>query len=102
MSDRDTILAVLQSEISLAGLLLVFVGFLLSKAADLESEYGKWPKRLAAATAGAALINLALSYTCIRALQGSVFFAAHVLCGLEISLAITAAVGAAGFFASVK
>jgi hypothetical protein len=101
-NENDTILAVLQSSIGLAGLLLVFVGFLLSRSAELGAKFGKTYQLLATATFAAVITNLVLSFTCILALRGNAFFAAHALQGLEASLVITAAVAMVGFLASMK
>jgi hypothetical protein len=40
MPDREMILAILQSDIALAGLTLVFSGFLITKADSFGSRYG--------------------------------------------------------------
>ena len=40
MQERDTILAVLSSAIALAGLLLIFSGFLFSKVSSFETRRG--------------------------------------------------------------
>lgn len=51
MGDKEVVLAVLQSDIALAGLVLVFSGFVLSKADRFDTRYGDKYKWLAAAWA---------------------------------------------------
>jgi hypothetical protein len=97
---RDIILAVLQSAIGLAGLLLVFMGFLLGKAATLPGKYTTSFKVLSAVSLVAILLNLGLSYASVLALQGNRYWCGHLLFGLKASLCLTAVVGAIGLWAS--
>jgi hypothetical protein len=98
--DKDTILAVLQSEIALAGLLLVFAGFLITKSAGLAAAYKGWLTFLTVVTLLAFLANLGLCFLCVNLLKGSRWGEAYLLSDLEISLGITAFIGVVGLLAS--
>ncbi|MFZ3200131.1 MAG: hypothetical protein WA175_03165 [Candidatus Acidiferrales bacterium] len=101
MPDNNTILAVLQSEIGLAGLLLVFAGFLLTKSASVPSEYKTRFTILCGVTLLSFLGDLGLSFLCVRIIKGNPWGEGHVLCDLEISLVLTALVGICGLVASL-
>lgn len=90
MANQDTILAVLQAGIALAGLLLVFSGFLVSKADTYETRRGKKYKFLALATLLPVLGALALSWLGVDAAEGSRWARYYLLTGLKIELALTA------------
>jgi hypothetical protein len=91
LADRDTILAVLQTGIGLAGLLLIFSGFLVSKAASYETRRGDKYKLFAKSTLIPVLGALALSWISVDALQGDVWSQYHLITILKIQLGITAA-----------
>lgn len=101
MPDNNTILAVLQSEIGLAGLLLVFAGFLLTKTASVASQYKTRFKILCVVTLVSFLGDLGLAFLCVRILKGNPWGAGSLLCDLEISLALTALIGICGLIASI-
>jgi len=90
LQDRDIILAVLQSGIALAGLLLIFAGALLTKAATFETRRGDKYKTLAAITLVPVLAAIGLSWVSIYALRGNTWAQYHLLTGLEITLGLTA------------
>lgn len=90
MADRDTILAVFQAGIALAGLLLIFSGFLVSKAAGYETNRGKKYKNLALVTLIPVLGALLLSWLSVDAAEGNRWLQYHLLTGLKIELAVTA------------
>jgi uncharacterized membrane protein len=90
MAERDTILAVLQSDISFAGLVLVFVGFLLSKADSYETKSGDKYRYLAVAGFIPVLSALASAWFCAEAIEGNGWWASHALLSLEIVLVLTA------------
>lgn len=101
MPDKDVTLAVLQSAIGLAGLLLVFAGFLLSKTSSLPDKYAKAFKWLTVSTLLPFVSNLFLAYMSILTLQGSKWAGDYLLAGLEISLGLTALVGIVGLISSL-
>lgn len=101
MPDNNTILAALQSEISLAGLLLVFAGFLITKSASVPSEYKTRFKVLCVVALLSVLGDLGLSFLCVRVLEGNQWGGRHLLCDLKISLVLTALVGICGIIASL-
>ena len=91
MPDRDVILAVLQSGIALAGLLLIFAGFLLSKAGTTyNTRKGDIYKYLAWSTGLPVLVALAESWISIKAIEGSQWAGFFLLTGLRITIAFTA------------
>ena len=91
MPDQDTILAVLQSGIALAGLLLVFSGFMMAKAESLSSMRGDQYRYLSLGTLIPILFALVLSWLSLDALQGWKWAGYHLLTFLKIQLALTAA-----------
>jgi hypothetical protein len=91
MSERDTILAVLQSDIAIAGLVLIFSGFLFSRAAEYDTRYGDKFRWLASAGMVPVLAALAGAWLCIGAIEGGNWAGTHALWGLKIVLALTGA-----------
>lgn len=100
MPDHDTILAVLQSGIGLAGLLLIFSGFLVTKAATFETRRGDKFRYLAIGTLAPVLATLVLSWMGVMALEGSSWAGHHLLTMLKISLALTAIFAIVGILAT--
>jgi len=96
MVDKDVILAVLQSGIALAGLLLIFSTFLFAKANSYSSARGDKYKLLAKATLLPVLISLALSWVCVDALQGAAWAKDNLLLFVRITLAATAVFAVVG------
>jgi len=88
--DKDVEIGVLGAAIGLAGLLLVFVGYLLSAAAQIQEQT---PRRRLKAAACTALIPflccLGCAWMSIEAIQGDVFSAEHLLLSAKIVLVIT-------------
>lgn len=88
--DKDVILGILGAAIGLAGLLLVFVGFLLSAAAQIKEQT---PRRRLKMVACIALIPflccLACAWQSIAAIEGDPFSAGHLLFSAKIVLVIT-------------
>jgi hypothetical protein len=102
MPDKDVILAVLQSAIGLAGLLLVFAGFVLTKADSLSGKWATPARRAAFLTLLPFFGNLFLAYMSVRALRNPLGWACcHLLFVLDISLLITALVGIVGLVVSL-
>jgi hypothetical protein len=95
MADRETILAVLSSAIGLAGLLLIFSGFLFSKAASFGTVRGDKFKALAKFTLFPVLAALALAWTSVMALDGNAWASSYLTTFLKVTLVVTA------FFATV-
>ena len=90
MIERDTILAVLQSDIAFAGLVLVFVGFLLSKADTYETKSGDKYRYLAVAGFLPVLAGLASAWFCAEAIEGNQWWAIHTVLSIKSVLALTA------------
>ena len=101
MPDKDVILAVLQSAIGLAGLLLIFAGFLITKVASLPEKYARAAKITAFATLVPFIGNLLLAYMSVRALRGPGWAGYHLMFGLVMSLLLTALVGIVGLIVSL-
>jgi hypothetical protein len=99
VTEQDTILAVLQSSIGLAGLLLIFAGFLVTKAESYESRRGDKYKYLAISTLIPTLCAITLSWISIDALQGDKWAQYHMLTLLKIQLGITGGFAIIGLFA---
>ena len=92
MIERDVILAALGSDIAIAGLVLVFAGFLVTKAESFEgSKYGDKYNWLAVAGLIPIVVSLAAAWMCVDAVQGHVWEAEHTLVMLKIVLALTGA-----------
>jgi uncharacterized membrane protein len=92
MTDKDVILAVLGSDIAIAGLVLVFAGFLVTKADSFQgSRSGDKYNWLAVAGLIPILVSLVSAWMCIDAIQGGEWEAAHTLMTLKIVLALTGA-----------
>jgi hypothetical protein len=91
LPDQDTILAVLSSGIALAGLLLVFSGFMMAKAESLSSLRGDKYRYLSLGTLVPILFAIFLSWLSIDAIQGNKWAGYHLLIFLKIQLALTGA-----------
>jgi hypothetical protein len=89
MPDKDVILAVLGSDIALAGLVLVFSGFLITKAETYQTRYGDKFKMFAATAIIPVVAALIAAWVCIDAIQGSAWAGPYVLFGLKIVLALS-------------
>jgi cytochrome bd-type quinol oxidase subunit 2 len=97
--DTDTILAVLQGGIGLAGLLLVFSGFLVSKAEGSQTRRGDKYKWLAFASLLPILAALALSWMSADALTVNGWERYYLLTALKIQLGLTALFSIIGLIA---
>ena len=90
MIEKDVILAVLGSDIGIAGLVLVFAGFLVTKADSYEgSRSGDKFNWLAVVGLLPILAALASAWMCVDALQGGQWEADHILVMLKMVLALT-------------
>jgi len=90
MGEKDVILAVLGNHIAIAGLILIFAGFLLSKAESYEgSRRGDKYNWLAVAGLIPIIAALLSAEICIEALKGWKWGADHALGTLQIVLALT-------------
>ena len=90
MADRDVLLAVLGSDISIAGLVLVFAGFLITKAESFQGRRsGDIYNWLAVAGLIPIVVSLVAAWMCINGIQGAKWEADHALLMLKIVLALT-------------
>jgi hypothetical protein len=91
MADKDVALGFLQASIALAGLLLVFIGFLLERASrtDLKSARLK-VKVMAIAGLVPFTATLICSLQSIWAIQGAHGSSMYLFCTMKIVLALTA------------
>jgi uncharacterized membrane protein len=86
VAERDTILAVLQSDIGIAGLILVFVGFLLTKGETYETRRGDKYRVIALLSLLPVLACVVSIWICMDAIEGSAWCAAHSLSSLKLVL----------------
>jgi hypothetical protein len=90
MSDKEVILAVLGNDIAVAGLLLVFAGFVITKAESFQDvtrgDRYRWLARASLVPIVAALVSAWFS---IDAIQGCLWCADHSLTSLKLVLALT-------------
>jgi hypothetical protein len=92
MAEKDVILAALGSDIAIAGLVLVFAGFLVTKGDSFKgSRYGDRYKWLAVGGLVPIVASLIAAWMCVDALQGGEWEANHTLVILKIVLALTGA-----------
>jgi hypothetical protein len=88
--ERDVILAVLGSDIGIAGLLLIFAGFVITKAESFtvvrKAFAYRWIARFSLVPIVAALASAWMS---IDAVQGCSWCADYSLCSLKIVLVLT-------------
>jgi hypothetical protein len=71
VQERDTILAALSIAIALAGLLLIFSGFLFSNASSFETARGDKFRLLAKLTLVLVVVSLALTWIRLIAVEGN-------------------------------
>jgi hypothetical protein len=90
MAEKDVLLAVLGSDIAVAGLVLVFAGFLVTKAESYRgSKTGDKYNWLAVGGLVPIIFSLAAAWMCIDGLQSGQWEAEHALLMLKIVLALT-------------
>jgi hypothetical protein len=90
MPDKDVAIGVLGAAIGLAGLLLVFVGFLLAAAAQISEQTPRIRLKIVACLALLPFLScLACAWQSILTIQGETFYAEHLLFSAKIVLAIT-------------
>ena len=78
MPEKDVLLAILQSDLALAGLILVFAGFVISKADSYETARGDRYRYLGLSSIlpiGAAILS---AWACVDAVDGNYWFAANL------------------------
>jgi hypothetical protein len=90
MADKDVALGILQAAIAIAGLLLVFIGFVLGRA---DREPLKIPRDKIRRVGIWGLVPFVASLVCslqsIWAIQGANESAVYLFCTLKIVLALT-------------
>jgi len=90
MIEKDVLLAVLGSDIAIAGLILVFAGFLFTKAESYQgSRSGDKYNWLAVLGLVPVVFALASAWMCIDALQGGEWEASHTLLMMKIVIFLT-------------
>ena len=100
--ERDTILAILSGGIGIAGLLLVFSGFLVSKADSLSPKLGDKYRWVALLSLLPVLTALALAWISVDALDVSCLWSRYYLLTLfKIQLAITGGYAIIGLVAFI-
>jgi hypothetical protein len=99
VAEHDTILAVLSSGIALAGLLLIFSGFLFAKAASFPTKRGDKFKSLAKLTLAPVLTSLALAWISAMALEGNHWSSLHLITLLKVTLGVSAIFAIVGILA---
>jgi cytochrome bd-type quinol oxidase subunit 2 len=87
--EKDTILAVLGNDIAVAGLVLIFAGFLFTKSGEYQTRRGDKYRWLAAAGMIPVMVALLSGWLCIDAIEGNLWDANHALPFLKIVLALT-------------
>jgi hypothetical protein len=97
--EHDTILAIFSSGIALAGLLLIFSGFLFSKAASYGTKRGDKYTIFAKLTLIPVLAALALTWASVSALEGNQWAGLHLITFLKITLGITTIFSIVGILA---
>ena len=86
MAERDTILAVLQSDIGIAALILVFAGFLLTKGDSYQTKRGDKYRMTALLSLLPVLACVVSIWICMDGVEGSAWCAAHALWSLRLVL----------------
>jgi hypothetical protein len=99
MPEHDTVLTIFSSGIALAGLLLIFSGFLFSKAASFDTKRGDKYKLLAKLTLVPVLAALSLTWVSVCALEGNQWSGSHLITFLKITLSITTIFSIVGILA---
>lgn len=100
MPDREVIIAVFDAGIGLAGILLVFAGFLAAKAESFETKRGDKYRALAKSTLIPILAALLLSWLSLMALEGNASVGYYLLTAVKTVLVITAVFATVGILAS--
>lgn len=98
--NENIALGVMQGAIGLAGLLLVFSGFLLSKAESFETKRGDRYRAIALSGLIPLLAALSCSWIAVWALQGAPWSSLHLLGVLKITLVFTAAYAIIGLWSA--
>lgn len=91
---RDTVIAVLGASVSLAGLLLVFIGFVYARAESFETKRGDAYRRAAKLGLVPFLTSLGCAWFCVEWLTGCQGAFGPVVMTFRAALIATAAYGA--------
>ena len=86
MAEHDTILAVLQSDIGIAALIVVFAGFLLTKGETYQTRRGDRYRVIALLSLLPLLACVASIWISMDAIEGSAWCANHSLWSLKMVL----------------
>jgi hypothetical protein len=90
MDRKDEALAIMGAAISIAGLLLVFAGFLLTKAESYETKRGDVYRNFAKLSLVPVLAALACTWVAIGAAQGGMWQQDYMYLCLKIVVALSA------------
>ncbi|MBN1548333.1 MAG: hypothetical protein JW902_16910 [Syntrophaceae bacterium] len=102
MAERDAIITVLGSDIGLAGLILVFAGFLLSKAGDFDGRRGDKFRLLARWSLVPILAVISSAFLSIYAIEGCQWATSFSLFSLKIVLSLTGIYAVIGLYFSTR
>lgn len=89
MAERDTILAVLQSDIGIAALIIVFAGFLVAKGGSYQTRRGDKYQVFALCSLIPFIACAVSIWISLDAIEGSVWCANHALLSLKWVLAMS-------------
>jgi glucose uptake protein GlcU len=89
--EKDVWLGLLGAIMGVSGLLLVFCGFLFTKAESYESKRGEKFKLLAKAGVIPLFVSFISAWTCTSAVGGNPWAVAHAFLLFKIALVISAA-----------
>ena len=90
MADKDVALAMMGAAVGLAGLLLVFSGFLLARAAQYETKRGDVYRILAKVGLIPILAAFGCTVIAVWAAEGGQWSQRYLYCGFNLTLAISA------------
>jgi len=86
VAEHDTILAVLQSDIGIAALIVVFAGFLLTKSETYSTRLGDKYRVIALFSLLPILVCVASIWISMDAIEGSIWCMNHSLWSLKLVL----------------
>ena len=88
--EKDLVAAILEADVALAGLLLVFVGFLFSREGGLIHERGDRFRNVARAVVLPFGLSLWCAWLCVSYLSGDITQARTIVVMFRLDLIVTA------------